>query len=296
MIEVTVSDEGARLDVFVASFYNLSRSNVQKHIEAGHIQVNLSHVPKRYIVKAGDIITCLIPKPEVCEAKPEAIPLNIVYEDKDLIVINKPQNMVVHPAPGHFSGTLVNGLLYHCVDLSGVNGVLRPGIVHRLDKDTSGLIVAAKNDRAHHGLAAQLADRSMSRIYHAVARGVIKQDKMTIDTNIGRHPTDRKKMAVLPRGKGREAITHITVLERYDAYTLAEAKLETGRTHQIRVHLAYIAHPVLGDPVYGPKDAKASGQLLHSKSLKFIHPVIGEEMYFDSPLPDYFLRAIEMVL
>ena len=288
---ITPADEGARLDVFTAQTLGLSRNHVQRHIEEGYIRVNLLHVPKRYIVKTGDTITCLIPQPEVYEAKPEPISLNIVYEDKDLIVINKPQGMVVHPAPGHLTGTLVNGLLYHCQDLSGVNGVLRPGIVHRLDKDTSGLLVAAKHDKAHHGLAVQLAQRTMGRIYNAVTRGVIQQNKLIIDSNIGRHPTDRKKMAPLPFGKGKEAITHITVLKRYKAHTLVEAQLETGRTHQIRVHLAHIGHPVLGDPVYG--NSKGNRQILHAKGLRFIHPITEEEMQFDTDLPIYFIEALE---
>ena len=311
---VEEKDAGARLDTFAAVALDISRSNVQRHIEAGNIRVNSTQVPKRYAVKAGDIITCIIPEPEIYRAEPQNIPIDVVYEDNDIIVINKPQNMVVHPAPGHFSGTLVNALLYHCKDLSGINGVLRPGIVHRLDKDTSGLIVVAKNDLAHHGLAAQLADRTMGRIYNAVTHGVIKKDKMTIDANIGRHPhpDKRKQMAVLKQKpdeqkpdkqksekQGRRAITHIVVLERFASYTLVEARLETGRTHQIRVHLAHIGHPVVGDLVYGPKSkcdkvagTMATGQLLHAKSLRFVHPVTGEDMRFDSPLPDYIEQLV----
>ena len=278
---INEEDAGARLDVYTALALDLSRSHVQRHIEEGHILVNLQKKQKRYGIKAGDIITCVIPAPEVYEALPEPIPLDIVYEDGDLIVINKPKGMVVHPAHGHFKGTLVNGLLYHCRDLSGVNGVLRPGIVHRLDKDTSGLIAAAKHDKAHHGLAAQLADRTMKRVYWAMVHGVVKQDEFTINKNIGRHPSDRKKMAVLSAGK--EAITHIRVLERYDKKTLIEARLETGRTHQIRVHMAYVNHPVIGDPVYG--NSKGNGQLLHAKELVFVHPVSGEKMKFETELP-----------
>ena len=295
--ETAVADEGTRLDVFASRALDKSRSCIQRHIEDGHIRVNLLQVPKRYTVRAGDIITCAIPRPEVYKAAPEPIPLDIAYEDSDIIVINKPQDMVVHPAPGHFSCTLVNGLLHHCKDLSGVNGVLRPGIVHRLDKDTSGLIAVAKNDRAHHGLAAQLANRTMGRIYHTIVRGVVQQDRLTIDKNIGRHPVDRKKMTVLPTGKGKTAITHITVLERLKSkkHTLVEAKLETGRTHQIRVHLSYLGYPVLGDPVYGTKDVKFKGQLLHAKSLHLIHPVTGEEMYFDTQLPLYFTEILNVL-
>jgi len=290
---ITQADEGTRLDVFAAQALDSSRSHIQRHIEEGYIRVNLLHVPKRYIVKAGDIITCALPQPEAYEAKPEPIPLNIVYEDGDIIIINKPQGMVVHPAPGHLSGTLVNGLLHHCQDLSGVNGILRPGIVHRLDKDTSGLIVVAKHDKAHHGLASQLAQRTVGRIYNAVTRGVIQSDKIVIDKNIGRHPIDRKKMAPLPSGKGKEAITHITVLERYKKHTLVEARLETGRTHQIRVHLAHIGHPVLGDPIYGV--GKGDKQILHAKSLRFIHPVTETEMQFDTDLPSYFMETLESI-
>jgi len=286
-------DEGKRLDIVAAESLGLSRSAVQKHIEAGHVRVNFQHMPKRYVLKAGDIVTCDIPEPEIYKAGPEPIPLDIVYEDGDVIVINKPQGMVVHPAPGHFCGTLVNALLYHCGDLSGVNGVLRPGIVHRLDKDTSGLIAVAKHDKAHRGLAAQLAEHTMGRIYNAVVRGVMKPDALTVDKNIGRHSADRKKMAVLPFGKGKTAVTHIKVMERFKAHTLIEARLETGRTHQIRVHLAHVGYPVFKDPLYGAKDPKTKGQMLHAKSLHFIHPMTGEKMSFDSPLPSYFTVFIE---
>lgn len=280
-----VSDAGIRLDVYAAGVLNLSRSNIQRHIGEGFIRVNQNHVPKRYTIQAGDVITCAIPPPEEYQAAAEDIPLDIVYEDQDLIVINKPQNMVVHPAPGNYSGTLVNALLHHCRDLSGVNGVLRPGIVHRLDKDTSGLLVVAKSDRAHHGLAAQLAERTMGRIYNAIVHGVVKEDTFTVNKNIGRHPIDRKKMAVLPVGKGRTAVTHFKVIERYKSRSLVEAKLETGRTHQIRVHSAYLGHPVVGDLLYGPKNDKVSGQQLHAKSLFFVHPITGENMHFDSEMP-----------
>jgi len=283
-------DEGLRLDVFAAQALDLSRSHIQRHIEDGHIRVNLLHVPKRYTIKAEDIVTCLIPAPEIYEAKPEPIPLDIIYEDGDIIVINKPQGMVVHPAPGHLSGTLVNGLLYHCHDLSGVNGVLRPGIVHRLDKDTSGLIAIAKHDKAHHGLASQLAARTMGRTYHAIVCGVIQQTNMTIEKNIGRHPIDRKKMSILPSDKGKIAITHITVLERYKSHTLVEAQLETGRTHQIRVHLTHLGHPVLEDPIYG--NPKGNGQILHAKSLQFTHPITEEQICLNTDLPLYFTSAL----
>lgn len=282
-----------RIDTYAAQEFEISRSQAQKYIEEGHIKVNLKTVQKRYIVKDSDVVTCAAPEPEVYKALPEPIPLDIVYEDADVIIVNKQRGLVVHPAPGHYTGTLVNALLYHCRDLSGINGELRPGIVHRLDKDTTGLIAIAKNDRAHHGLAAQLADRSMGRIYNALVHGLIICDNLSIDRNIGRHPHDRKKMAVLPADKGKTAVTHITVLDRFDATTMVEARLETGRTHQIRVHLAHIGHPVLGDPVYGRKSENAerlgiSGQLLHSRSLRFIHPVTGKEMFFDTE-PDFII-------
>ena len=293
------ADEGTRLDVFTAQSLNLSRSHVQAYIEEGRVQVNLCPVPKSYKVKSGDVITCVIPQPELYEAVPEDIPLDVVYEDGDLIVVNKAQGMVVHPAPGHLKGTLVNALLHHCRDLSGVNGVLRPGIVHRLDKDTSGLIVVAKHDKAHHGLAAQLAMRTMGRVYYALVHGLVEADKLRIEKNIGRHPADRKKMTVLPSGKGKTAITHFAVIKRFKAHTLLEARLETGRTHQIRVHLEYIGHPVFCDPVYGPKNKNikdaitSSRQLLHAKSLNLTHPITGEAMHFDSALPQHFIEAID---
>ena len=325
----SVAVEGVRLDSYASNAYELSRNQAQLYIESGNIQVNDRHVAKSYIIKDGDIVTCNIPEPQECLVLPEDIKLDIVYEDSDIIVVNKPQNMVVHPAPGHFSGTLVNALLYHCKDLSGINGVLRPGIVHRLDKDTSGLIVAAKNDRAHQSLAEQLSSRTMGRVYNAITHGLVEKNTLTINANIGRHPStvksNRKKMAVVPLGKGKEAITHISVLERYDlralslssslSLSLVEARLETGRTHQIRVHLAHIGHPVYGDPVYGPGNAKnakstkptkptkpakptdhinptkpitESGQLLHAKTLRFTHPTTGKDILLECPLPDYF--------
>lgn len=303
-IIVTQADSGTRLDTFAAKAFDLSRNHVQRHIEEGNIQVNFRHVQKKYEVKPGDTITCTIPQPEVYKAFPEPIPLDIVYEDNHLIVINKPQGMVAHPAQGNLSGTLVNGLLYHCKDLSGVNGVMRPGIVHRLDKDTSGLIAVAKHDKSHHGLAAQLENRTMGRTYYALVKGIVKQDNLTINQNIGRHPgrnsAERKKMAVLPLNKGKTAITHITVLQRFTNHTLVEAKLETGRTHQIRVHMAYKNHPILGDPIYGQKDSKIkdskiAGQILHAKSLQFIHPITGELMNFDTDLPGYFSDILSLV-
>ncbi|MCL1988447.1 MAG: RluA family pseudouridine synthase [Firmicutes bacterium] len=286
------SDFGKRLDVLLASKLNLSRSNVQKHITAGDVLVNLQKSTNRYLVKLNDIITCTIPPPEIYNAVAEPIPLDIIYEDFDIIIINKAQGMVVHPAAGHYSGTLVNALLHHCKDLSGVNGVMRPGIVHRLDKETSGLIAVAKHDKAHHGLATQLANRTMGRTYWAVVHGIISQENFTISQNIARHPTNRKKMAVVNpknshKNPGKEAITQITVLNRAKNCTLLKAKLQTGRTHQIRVHLAHIGHPVLGDIIYG-NSAKSPVQLLHAKILELVHPITGEQMKFEISLPSGF--------
>jgi len=287
--EITELEAGQRLDLFAANVLEMTRNQAQRHIEQKNIRVNHKTAPKRYILKPGDFIGCDIPPPESYEVHPEDISLDVVYEDEDIIVINKPQGMVVHPAPGHISGTLVNALLYHCKDLSGINGIMRPGIVHRLDKDTSGLIVAAKNDHAHQGLAEQLANRTMGRIYNAIVRGVISQETFTIDCAIGRHHLARKKMAI--HNKGRTAITHIKVLERYHKHTLIEARLETGRTHQIRVHMAHIGYPLLGDKVYGSASTNLIGQVLHAKSIMLIHPSTGKEMCFDSVLPDYFVAA-----
>ena len=235
------------------------------------------------------------PPPEVLDVKPQNIPLDIVYEDQDLLVVNKPKGMVVHPAAGNPDGTLVNALLFHCGDsLSGINGVIRPGIVHRIDKDTSGLLIVAKNDRAHQSLAEQIAVHSFTRIYNAVVYGIVKEEEGTVSAPIGRHPTDRKRMAVLSSG-GREAVTHYRVLERFPGFTLVECRMETGRTHQIRVHMAHIGHPVAGDPVYGPKKCitELQGQCLHARVIGFIHPATGEYLEFDSGLPPYFERFLE---
>jgi len=292
--EVAEAEAGQRLDLFAANVLEITRNQAQRYIEQGNILVNQKAAAKRYLIKPGDFIACDIPPPEGYEVLPENIPLEVVFEDGDIIVLNKPQGMVVHPAPGHSGGTLVNALLHHCKDLSGINGILRPGIVHRLDKDTSGLIVIAKNDHAHQGLAAQLTNRTMGRIYHAIVRGVVSREAFSIENAIGRHPFNRKKMAVLPDNKGRTAITHIKVLERYHKHTLIQAKLETGRTHQIRVHMAHIGHPLLGDKVYGTAHANLSGQVLHAKSLVLTHPSTGKEMYFDSVLPDYFVESINL--
>lgn len=285
---------GKRLDVFITEeLEDMSRSFVQGLIEKEKIRVNGKFKKSNYKLRLMDKIEVEDAEPVELQVEAEDIPLDIIYEDSDLIVINKPQNMVVHPAPGNYTGTLVNGLLYHCKDLSGINGVIRPGIVHRIDKDTSGILVIAKNDRAHNSLAAQLKDHSMKRAYYAIVEGIIKEDEGIIKTNIGRHPIERIKMAVVKDGK--EAITNYKVIERYKNNTLVECRLETGRTHQIRVHMAHIHHPLVGDPVYGHKKQKfkLEGQALHAKNLGFIHPVSGEYMEFNSQLPEYFVEIIE---
>ncbi len=261
-----------------------------KLIEEGSVTVNGAAPSKNLRLKAGDSICVEIPEPVLPDARPEDIPLDIVYEDDDLLVVNKPRGMVVHPAAGNPDGTLVNALLHHCgASLSGINGVLRPGIVHRIDKDTSGLLIVAKNDRSHRLLAEQIKEHSFTRKYQAVVVGNIKDDRGTINAPIGRHPTDRKKMTVTQKNS-REAVTHYRVIERYKGYTHVELTLETGRTHQIRVHMAHIGHPVAGDPVYGGKKYLASlnGQCLHAYYISFVHPVTGETLTFSSPLPEYF--------
>lgn len=288
-------DINKRIDLFLNNeLEELSRSALQKLIDKGNITVNDNTVNKNYKLRHGDIIKVDIPEPEEFSVEPENIPIDILYEDNDLIVINKPQNMVVHPAPGHYTGTLVNALMYHCGDnLSGINGVMRPGIVHRIDKDTSGVLVIAKSDLAHRGLSEQLAEHSMKRIYNAIVYNNIKDDEGTVSTLIGRSANDRKKMAVLQSG-GRNAVTHYKVIERMGKFNLVELQLETGRTHQIRVHMSYIGHPLLGDPVYGPKKQifNLEGQVLHAKVLGFIHPRTGEYMEFTTELPEYFKKLI----
>lgn len=289
-------DVGTRIDVFLAeNMENLSRSGVQKLIEDGHIQLNGGKVKANYKLREKDIIDLQIPDVKEVEILPENIPLDILYEDKDVIVVNKPQGMVVHPAPGHISGTLVNALMYHCGDeLSGINGEKRPGIVHRIDKDTSGVLMIAKNDAAHQSLAAQLAEHSITRKYNAVVFNGFNEDTGTVNQPIGRNPQDRKKMAVTEK-HSRHAVTHYRVLERLEKFTLIEAQLETGRTHQIRVHMTYIGHPLLGDLVYGPKKQPFSleGQALHARVLGFIHPTTGEYMEFEAPLPPHFAALLE---
>ena len=286
---------GKRIDVYIAEYKEeLSRSRVQKLIENGLVTVNGKAVKSNYKLRKGDILEVEIPDPEPLEIEAEDIPLDIIYEDKDVVIVNKPQGMVVHPAPGHYSGTLVNALMYHCKDdLSGINGQMRPGIVHRIDKDTSGVLMIAKSDAAHNSLAQQLAVHSITRKYYAVVCGNIKEDSGTVDKPIGRSPKDRKKMAVVQGG--RRAVTHYRVLERFGGkYTLIEAQLETGRTHQIRVHMASLGHPLLGDTVYGSEKQpfKLQGQVLHAKVLGFNHPSDGRYVEFESPLPEYFEKLL----
>lgn len=289
-------DAGNRIDSFLAEKLPLlSRSYIQKQIKECNILVNGSKTKAGYKICASDTVRVYETPAEELEIKPENIPLDIIYEDNDIIVINKPKHMVVHPAPGHYSGTVVNALLYHCKDsLSGINGILRPGIVHRIDQDTTGAIVACKNDTAHRSLAGQLKEHSITRTYHAIVNNHIKEEEGTVATTIGRHPVDRKKMAVNVKG-GRDAVTHYKVLDNLDnRYTYIACNLETGRTHQIRVHMAYIGNPVLGDSLYGPAKCpfNLEGQVLHAKTLGFIHPSTGKYMEFEAPLPDYFKKLL----
>lgn len=284
-----------RLDAFLAEkLPQMSRSAVQKLIEDGCVIKNGLVLRKNYKVQNGEAFEVSLPDVKETELEAEDIPLEIIYEDADVIVINKPKGMVVHPAAGHEAGTLVNALLHHCGDsLSGIGGEKRPGIVHRIDKDTSGLIIAAKNDKAHNSLSSQLKDRSLSRVYDAIVIGNIKTDSGTIDAPIGRHPTDRKKMAVTAKNS-RNAITHYEVVSRYDGFTHMRCHLETGRTHQIRVHMASIGHPVYGDTVYGRKkpEKDIEGQCLHASRIKFVHPTTGEYVELGCPLPEYFAQIL----
>ena len=288
-------DVGKRIDVFAAENYEeLSRSGLKKIIDTGGVTVNNKTVKANYKLRTGDIVTMNIPESVPLEIIPQNIPLDILYEDDDVIVINKPQGMVVHPAPGHYTDTLVNALLYHCGDsLSGINGIMRPGIVHRIDMDTSGVIMAAKNNNSHRSLALQLAEHSITRKYNAIVYNNIKEDEGTIDKPVGRNPSDRKKRAGGPGG--RRAVTHYRVLDRLGKFTYIEAQLEPGRTPQIRVHMTYAGHPLLGDSVYGPKKQpfNLKGQVLHARVLGFVHPVTGEYMEFESPLPEYFQKLLE---
>lgn len=292
---VKAQESCERIDALLAQeIEELTRSQISKLIEQGAVTLQCSPIKKNHRVTAGEVFVVVVPEAEDTEITAEDIPLDIAYEDEDLIVVNKPRGMVVHPAPGHSGGTLVNALLWHCGgSLSGIGGEKRPGIVHRIDMDTSGLIIAAKNDFSHRFLSAQLSDHSLCRTYEAVVCGNLREDSGTIDASIGRHPTDRKRMAVTDRNS-RNAVTHYEVIARYNGYTHVRCHLETGRTHQIRVHMAYIGHPVLGDMVYGKKrpEKGLEGQCLHARTLRFIHPRTGKEVEVTSELPDYFLGVL----
>lgn len=292
---LTASDDdaGSRIDKYISdNIAELTRSAVQGLIEKGLVLVGGRAVSKNCKLKAGDQITVEIPEPQPMDAVPEEISLDIVYEDDDLLVVNKPKGMVVHPAHGNYTGTLVNALLHHCGDsLSGINGVIRPGIVHRIDKNTSGLLIVAKNDASHLKLAEQIKAHSFTREYEAVACGYFKETEGTVDAPIGRHRTDRKKMCVTSENS-RNAVTHYSVIKQYGGYAHVRLRLETGRTHQIRVHLSYIGHPVLGDDVYGKPYKGLEGQCLHARRIGFIHPSTGEYMEFTSELPDYFMSVL----
>ena len=294
---VDEANDGVRIDKYLALLMEeCSRSYIQKIMKEGYVKVNQKPVKSNYRLSFGDSVEVTLPEAKEPDIVPENIPLDILYEDQDIIMINKPKQMVVHPAPGHYSGTLVNALMYHCGDeLSGINGCMRPGIVHRIDMDTTGSLVVCKNDKAHQSLSEQLKVHSIRRIYVAIVHGNIKEDSGTVNAPIGRHPTDRKKMSTHCKN-GRDAVTHYKVLERFGDYTYIQCELETGRTHQIRVHMASIGHPLLGDQVYGPKKcpfSKLVGQTLHARSLGFIHPRTNEYIEVNAPLPDYFLNLLE---
>lgn len=285
-----------RIDKCISSYMeDLSRSYIQKVIKEGHVFVNDTVVRANYRVKVDDQVKFVIPDSIEPDIPAQDIPLDILYEDKDILIINKPKDMVVHPAPGHYEGTLVNAIMYHCKDsLSGINGVMRPGIVHRIDKDTTGSIIVCKNDEAHNAIAEQLRTHDITRIYRAVVYGNVKDEQGTVDAPIGRHPGDRKKMAVNEKN-GKRAVTHYTVLERFGQYTYIECRLETGRTHQIRVHMASIGHPLLGDTVYSGRKPPCylEGQVLHAMTIGFVHPGSGEYVEFETPLPDYFEKLLD---
>lgn len=293
---VKESDKNLRLDVFLSkNVEGKSRSYIKELIENGKVTVLDKIKKSNYRLKFGDKVHIEIPENIQLDVKPENIKLDIIYEDKDVIVVNKPEGMVVHPAPGNYNGTLVNALLFHCKDLSGINGVNRPGIVHRIDKDTSGVLVIAKNDKAHSSLTEQLKDHSMTREYVAIVEGVIKVDEGVVNVPLGRHPVERIKISVV--NNGRNAVTHYKVLERFKTNTLIQCVLETGRTHQIRVHMAFIGHPLVGDPLYGYKKQRFNlkGQILHAKKLGFIHPTTGTYMEFESQTPDSFNKIYNIL-
>ena len=294
-IQISAEESGERIDALLARIFpELSRSMIQRCMEQGAVTLNGRPAKKNARAAEGDLVDFVLPETEELPLTPQDIPLDVLYEDGDLIVVNKPRGLMVHPAPGHPDGTLVNALLYHCGDsLSGVGGAKRPGIVHRIDKDTSGLLVAAKNDFAHQGLSAQLADHSLYRVYEAVACGGFRESSGTVDRPVGRHPTDRKRMAVTEKNS-KPAVTHWEVLAAYKGYSHIRCRLETGRTHQIRVHMASLGHPLLGDGLYGAKcpDKGLEGQCLHARQLRLIHPRSGAELTLESPLPDYFMDVL----
>ncbi|MHC5217397.1 RluA family pseudouridine synthase [Enterococcus sp. LJL128] len=293
-IDVIIKDETGRIDKVLSERLDFTRSQIQQWLKDQQVKVNGEVVRSNYKVKKEDMVTIVVPEPEELQIEAEDIPLTIVYEDQDVAVINKPQGMVVHPAAGHPKGTLVNALMYHIKDLSSINGIIRPGIVHRIDKDTSGLLMVAKNDKAHEALAEQLKEKTSVRKYLALVHGEISHDKGEINAPIGRSKADRKMQAVIEGGK--PAVTHFQVLERFNDFTLIELQLETGRTHQIRVHMKYIGYPVAGDPLYGPKKTLAGqGQFLHAKLLGFTHPTTGEYMEFEAPLPEIFEKTLEQL-
>lgn len=293
---IFIADDNLRIDKFLAQkMEGITRSRIQKLIEEGNVTVDGKAVKTNHKLKVGEKVEVTVPDAQQMDVVAEEIPLDIVYEDAHLLVANKPQNMVVHPAAGNYEGTLVNALLHHCGEsLSGINGVIRPGIVHRIDKDTSGLLLVAKDDVTHNGLAAQIKEHSLTRKYIALVHGGFKQDEGTVDAPIGRHPTDRKRMCITEKNS-KNAVTHYRVLERFGEYSLVECKLETGRTHQIRVHMASIGHPVMGDKTYGVKKEKynLTGQLLHAKIIGFMHPVTGEYMEFETEIPERFERFLK---
>lgn len=292
-IVITENEAGQRADVGLATLLEVTRSNMQKLLEEGRAVRGTKVLKSNYKLKVGDEIVVTLPEPQPLDVQPENIPLDIIYEDEDVVVVNKPRGMVVHPAAGNYSGTLVNALLYHCKNLSGINGVIRPGIVHRLDKDTSGIMICAKNDAAHVSLSQQIQSKTAQRTYLAVVRGNIKTDSGTIETLIARDKNDRKKMAVVT-DEGRQAVTDYEVLERYGKFTVVRCKLRTGRTHQIRVHMEHLGYPLVGDPKYSPMKTcfGIQGQALHSHTLEFDHPRIGERMKFEAPFPEDFNKVI----
>ena len=296
---VTQENKGTRIDKFLADHMEgASRSFLQKLIKEEHVLVNEKPVKANYRLSLDDKVTITIPEAKEPEIEAENIPLDILYEDSDIIIVNKPKQMVVHPAPGHYSGTLVNALMYHCgKDLSGINGEMRPGIVHRIDMDTTGSLIVCKNDMAHQSLSEQLKEHSIKRVYEAIVHGNIKEDEGTVNAPIGRHPIDRKKMSTHAK-ISRNAVTHYKVLKRFGNYTYIQCEVETGRTHQIRVHMASIGHPILGDMVYGPKKCpypNLQGQTLHAKTLGIIHPRTGEYLEVNAPLPDYFEKLLKIL-